>query len=592
MVSVTQIFSMALCHISKLPTDFTRCLHVTYLFSFRAKTRELMITKNQTMANNRCKKHRRLATAVILSISSSFISAFITTVPKSHFLHHHHSKSTTATSLSSGDFLWKVDKVDHISDWVPNNTTQTYPNPLSFKENIPTSWFVGLNDVVAAKVQVNALESLDLTCDINDDECEFDRGVNAEAYILAGPRKEIAFDPKQCKAAIVTCGGLCPGLNTVIREVVMCLRRQYGVEEVYGVQAGYRGFLDSSSWVALDENIVKNLHNQGGSMLGSSRGGHDTEAIVDSLVDQGVNLLFVVGGDGTVRGAAKISEEVKKRGLSIAVAVVPKTIDNDVPLLDRTFGFETAVDAAREAINVANVEAEGFPNGLGVVKVMGRNSGFIAMHSALGSCLADLCLVPEVDFYLDGPGGIVDHLFERILANGKAVVVVAEGAGQNLIAEMNAAGEEIKDASGNVLLNDVGPWLCGQLKSKLDARLKEASVHGDGLTLKYVDPSYMVRGIPPSTSDNLYCLQLAHNAVHGAMSGMTNFLVGSINTRECYVPIELVANKKNVIDTSHQSLWEYVVFSTGQPSFQTNNDAEDDDDNIITTASGGVIVTK
>ena len=527
-----------------------------------------------------------LSTTSLAAAATPFCSAFTApTISRTHTLH------TSTTSL--GEALWKVERVDHLSDWT--GSTKTYPNPLSLKDNVPSSWFIGLNDAVAAKVQVDLLENVDEECEFNFDsdieECEtHDRGLSAEAFILAGPRKEIAFDPKMCKAAIVTCGGLCPGLNSVIREVVMCLRRQYGVPETYGIPAGYRGFLDPTTWRDLDEEAVKNLHNQGGSILGSSRGGHDTAAIVDSLVDQGINLLFVVGGDGTVRGAAKIADEVKARGLPIAVAVVPKTIDNDVPLLDRTFGFETAVEAAREAINVANVEAEGFPHGLGVVKVMGRNSGFIAMHSALGSCVADLCLVPEVEFELEGPGGIVDHLYERLVANDKAVLVVAEGAGQKLMSEMGATGDQVKDASGNVLLDDVGPWLCQQLKKRLDDRLKESSVHGDGLTLKYVDPSYMVRGIKPNTADNLYCLQLAHNAVHGAMSGLSSFLVGSVNTRECYVPIELVANKRNVIDTSHQSLWEYVVFSTGQPSFQTNKDPRNDED-VITTASGGVILS-
>jgi len=218
---------------------------------------------------------------------------------------------------------------------------------------------------------------------------------------------------------------------------------------------------------------------------------------------------------------------------------------------------------------------------------MGRNSGFIAMHSSLGSCVTDLVLVPEVDFYLDGKGGIVDHLYERLLAHDKAVVVVAEGAGQKLMAELGAAGEQVKDASGNVLLDDIGPWLCKQLKQRLDERLEKASAHGDKLTLKYIDPSYMVRGIPPNTADNLYCLQLAHNAVHGAMAGLSSFIVGSVNTKECYVPISLLANKRNVIDTSHQSLWEMVVFSTGQPSFQTNEDEDDKD--AITSASGGKV---
>lgn len=367
----------------------------------------------------------------------------------------------------------------------------------------------------------------------------------------------------------------------------MCLQRQYGVEEVFGIPEGYRGFLSPEIWRPLTIKNVKHLHSQGGSTLGTSRGGHDTKAIVDNLVEQGINLLFVSGGDGTLRGAAKIAEEVKARGLPMAVAMIPKTIDNDVPLLDRTFGFETAVEAAREAIDVANVEAEGFPYGLGVVKVMGRGSGFIAMHSALGCGLADLCLVPEVEFEIDGPGGIAEHLFNRLMENGNALIVVAEGAGQKLMEEMGATGDEVKDLSGNVLLDDVGPWLCNELKKRLDDRLKEASPNGDGLYLKYLDPSYMVRGVPPTTSDNIYCTQLAHNAVHGAMAGLTSFVVGSVNTRECYLPIEMIANKSNIIDVRHQSLWEYVVFATGQPAFQTESDPRDDID-VITSASGGV----
>lgn len=228
---------------------------------------------------------------------------------------------------------------------------------------------------------------------------------------------------------------------------------------------------------------------------------------------------------------------------------------------------------------------------MGVVKVMGRNSGFIAMHSALGSGFADLCLVPEVEFELDP---IVDHLYERLIENNKAVVVVAEGAGQKLMAEMGANGDKVTDASGNVLLDDIGPWLCQQLKKRIDAKLEVAdhndNPHDDKVTLKYVDPSYMVRGVPPNTADNLYCTQLAHNACHGIMSGFSSFLVGSVNTRECYIPINLVANKRNVIDVRHQGMWEYVVFATGQPSFQTEEDPRDDKD-VITTASGGIVLS-
>lgn len=261
-----------------------------------------------------------------------------------------------------------------------------------------------------------------------------------------------------------------------------------------------------------------------------------------------------------------------------------------ISVIDRTFGFETAVEEARKAIEVADVESQGFPLGLGVVKVMGRNSGFIAMHAALGSRVADLCLVPEVDFYLDGPGGIVDHLAERLRTTGKAIVVIAEGAGQDLIAaEMAEKGEQRKDASGNILLEDIGPWLTKKLKAKLDEKLEGKTEYGDKVYPKYIDPSYMVRGVPPNTADNVYCTQLAHNAVHGAFAGFTAFVVGSVNTRECYVPFRVLVNKRNVIDTDHQSLWEYVVFDTGQPCFNKGGDNMDDKA-VTISASGGVIL--
>ena len=260
--------------------------------------------------------------------------------------------------------------------------------------------------------------------------------------------------------------------------------------------------------------------------------------------------------------------------------------------VDRTFGFETAVEAAREAINVANVEAEGFPLGLGIVKVMGRNSGFIGMHATMGSRVVDLCLVPEVDFYLDGEGGIIDHLAERLLQNDKAVVVVAEGAGQKLIAEeKDMATESLQDLSGNKLLDDIGPWLAKKLKEKLNAKLEGKTKHGDSVYIKYVDPSYMVRGVPPNTADNVYCTQLAHNAVHGAFAGLTSFVVGSVNTRGCYVPNRLLVNKRNVIDTERQSMWEYVVFDTGQPCFaKENKEIYQGQEKVTISASGGVIL--
>ncbi|CAJ1933878.1 unnamed protein product [Cylindrotheca closterium] len=471
---------------------------------------------------------------------------------------------------------WNVQHIDLVFD--SNSDRTMFPNPLSQRPNTPLCWFVDGDDAVAADVQV-------------DTEGVSSEGIKikAEAFPLAGPRLNIAFDPQKSIAAVVTCGGLCPGLNTVVREIVMCLRRQYGVPTIYGIPFGYRGFQDRPSWIKLDEKKVRNFHNMGGSFLGSSRGGHDTNAIVDALVEAGINLLFVTGGDGTLRGAAKIAEEIQSRGIEIAVAVIPKTIDNDIPLIDRTFGFESAVDAARRAIDVAVTEAQGFPLGLGVVKVMGRHSGFIAMHATLGSRVVDLCLVPEVDFYLDGEGGIVDHLANRLLENGNAIVVIAEGAGQDLMATLGSNGVTKRDASGNIILDDVGPWLIQQLEPRLNEKVKGKTPFNDQIKFKYVDPSYMVRGIPPSTNDNNFCTQLAHNAVHGAMAGMTSFLVASVNTRGCYLPIDLIANKQNVIDTSNQSLWSYVIFDTHQPTFTQQDDCQRRSDSRM-TASGGVII--
>lgn len=478
--------------------------------------------------------------------------------------------------------LWRIEQVDRVCDTTTAEPPKTYPNPLSLKARIPSSWFVKDTDAVAAKVNVDVHQT-----------CIIDEEAAAPAFLLAGPRQDISFDPSSSRAAIVTCGGLCPGLNTVVREVVMCLRRQYGVQHVYGVQEGYRGFQEPENWLPLNEDVVSNFHNMGGSVLGSSRGGFDIDAIVDSLVAQDINMLFVVGGDGTLRGAAKIAREIQYgRRLPIAVAIIPKTIDNDIPLVDRTFGFETAVEAARDAINVAHVEADGFPLGLGIVKVMGRNSGFIAMHATLGSRVVDLCLVPEVDFYLDGKGGIINHLAERLLENDKAVVVVAEGAGQALIAEELEHKEELTDLSGNVLLDDVGPWLANKLKASLGDKLKGKTKHEDSVYIKYVDPSYMVRGVKPNTADNVYCTQLAHNAVHGAFAGLTSFVVGSVNTRECFVPTRVLVNKRNIIDTAHQSLWKNVVFDTGQPCFQPSGGGGgvNGDNEVTISASGGVIM--
>ncbi|XBH97325.1 hypothetical protein VPH35_127011 [Triticum aestivum] len=338
---------------------------------------------------------------------------------------------------------------------------------------------------------------------------------------------QVYFEPDEVHACIVTCGGLCPGLNTVIREIVCGLSDMYGVTKILGIQGGYRGFYARNT-IDLTPKSVNDIHKRGGTILGSSRGGHDTMKIVDSIQYRGINQVYVIGGDGSQRGAGVIFEEVRKRGLKVAVAGIPKTIDNDIPVIDKSFGFDSAVEEAQRAINAAHVEAGSADNGIGLVKLMGRYSGFIAHYATLASRDVDCCLIPESPFYLEGEGGLFKYIEKRLKENGHMVIVVAEGAGQKLIAEnMKEMGQ---DASGNALLLDVGLWL----SQKINEHFKKNKTT---INLKYIDPTYMIRAIPSNASDNVYCTLLAHSVVHGAMAGYTGFTVGQVNGRHCYIPL-------------------------------------------------------
>ncbi|XP_020519278.1 ATP-dependent 6-phosphofructokinase 4, chloroplastic isoform X3 [Amborella trichopoda] len=293
-------------------------------------------------------------------------------------------------------------------------------------------------------------------------------------------------------------------------------------------KGGYRGFY-SSNTIPLSPKSVNDIHKRGGTILGTSRGGHDTTKIVDSIQDRGINQVYIIGGDGTQKGASVIYKEIERRGLKVSVAGIPKTIDNDITVIDKSFGFDTAVEEAQRAINAAHVEAESVDNGLGIVKLMGRYSGFIAMYATLASRDVDCCLIPESPFYLEGEGGLFDFIEKRLKENGHMVVVLAEGAGQELVAQSMRAVDET-DASGNQLLHDVGLWLAQNVKDHFTTNRKMT------VNLKYVDPTYMIRAIPSNASDNIYCTLLAHGAVHGAMAGYTGFTIGPVNNRHAYIP--------------------------------------------------------
>jgi 6-phosphofructokinase 1 len=375
------------------------------------------------------------------------------------------------------------------------------------------------------------------------------------AFEPAGPRRKIFFDPSKTRAGIVTCGGLCPGFNDVIRALVMELHYRYGVRKIYGFCNGYQGFIAKYRRAVLDltPRVVSDINEHGGTILGTSRGQQDAGEIVDCLEQMSINVLFVIGGDGTLRGAMQITREIANRGGKIAVVGVPKTIDNDIMFIDQSFGFQTAFHEAAKSIQAAHVEAKASPNGVGLVKLMGRHSGFIACYAALALNDANFVLIPEVPFCLDGPGGLLNHLKMQLEESGHAVIVVAEGAGQHLL----ECSHSDKDASGNARLHCVGTFLRHAVAEHF-AKL------GMELNLKYIDPSYAIRSVPANPHDSVYCLRLGHNAVHAAMSGRTEMVVGRWHGRFVNVPMPLSIRERNTVDPDGD-LWMSVLESTGQP---------------------------
>ena len=385
---------------------------------------------------------------------------------------------------------------------------------------------------------------------------ELSEEVNAPFSVCleaAGPRKKLYFDTTRAKCAIVTCGGLCPGINDVIRAIVMEAFHAYNVPSILGIPYGLEGFIPKYGHVPVEltPSSVSDIHRFGGTMLGSSRGPQSPEEIVDTLERSNVNVLFVIGGDGTMKAALAISGEVQSRGLKISVIGIPKTIDNDINFIPQSFGFETAAFKATEAIECAHTEACGVPNGIGLVKLMGRESGFIAARAALALKEVNFVLIPEAPFAFEGEGGLLPALEERLRSRGHAVIVAAEGAGQHLMESHNG-----KDASGNPVLGDVADLLRKNISDYLGKR-------GIDHSMKYIDPSYIIRSIPANANDKVYCGFLGQYAVHAAMAGRTDMVVGKIQDRYVHLPLELVTRKRRKLNI-YSDLWRAVLESTGQ----------------------------
>ena len=419
----------------------------------------------------------------------------------------------------------------------------TVPSPLQGRSY---SCFVSDNDRVLARVSVRNMED------------NIANGRTPASFELAGPRRQIYFNPEGLKCAIVTCGGLCPGINDVIRSIVLSLNYGYGVKKIYGIRYGLRGFVPGNGLDPVDLTVdsVNSIHEHGGTVLGSSRGPQPVDLIVDRLVSLDVSILFIIGGDGTFRAGARIAEEVRNRGLDIAIVAVPKTIDNDIYLVSKTFGFDTAVEMACQSIRCAHTEAIGAPNCVGLVKVMGRYSGFIAAAATAALREVNFCLIPESDFDMDGPGGFLDSLEKRLKARSHAVVVVAEGAGQKYV----SGPDQARDPSGNVKLGDIGLFMRDRIKEYFASVNKEVFV-------RYIDPSYIIRSVPANVDDRLYCGNLGQNAVHAAMAGKTAMMVSYWNDRYVHVPLMAAVSRSKRVNLRSR-FWMSVLESTGQSSLK------------------------
>ncbi|PKN33335.1 MAG: diphosphate--fructose-6-phosphate 1-phosphotransferase [Deltaproteobacteria bacterium HGW-Deltaproteobacteria-19] len=378
---------------------------------------------------------------------------------------------------------------------------------------------------------------------------------------VAGPREKIFFDPSKTKAAIVTCGGLCPGINDVIRAIVMELYHRYGVRNIQGIRYGFQGLVPKygHALMELTPDTVKDIHGLGGSCLSSSRGRQEIGEMVDALRRMNVDIFFCIGGDGTMRATENITREIMRRNLSIGVIGIPKTIDNDLNLIQKTFGYDTAISEAVRVIQCAHVEAKGAPHGIGLVKLMGRLSGHIAVGAALAQSETNFVLIPEVPFDLDGEKGFLKALEQRLRERQHCVILVAEGAGQDLMPHNGKEHET--DASGNIRLLDIGLFL----KDRIERHFQTVGLE---INLKYIDPSYTLRSVPASASDSIYCSALGQYAVHAGMAGKTGMLVGLMKDEHVHLPLKAVTSGKQVDPMGN--LWMRVLESTGQPPSMKN----------------------
>ncbi len=454
-----------------------------------------------------------------------------------------HEKNNPGVCDTDTDLIDELGIDPSLNTEIASLGKPSVPSPFTARSY---SCFVSDHDRVLARISVRNLQK------------NLDAGASPASFELAGPRREIFFEPSNLSCGIVTCGGLCPGINDVIRSIVLTLHFGYGVRRIYGFRFGFRGLNPEYGLEPMELTVdsVNGIHEYGGTILGSSRGPQPVDVMVDTLERMNISILFIIGGDGTFRAGAGIADEIKRRGSKISVVAVPKTIDNDIYLVSKTFGFDTAVEMACQSIRCAHTEATGAPNCVGLVKLMGRYSGFIAAAATVALREVNFCLIPESDFDLEGPGGFLDALEKRLDARSHAVVVVAEGAGQKYV----SGPEQERDPSGNVKLGDIGLFMRDRIRQHFAELKKEVFV-------RYIDPSYIIRSVPANVDDRLYCGNLGQNAVHAAMAGKTSMMVSYWNDRYVHVPLHAATSRRKMVNLKSR-FWMSVLESTGQSSLK------------------------
>jgi 6-phosphofructokinase 1 len=411
----------------------------------------------------------------------------------------------------------------------PLNLKTLFPNKLPFPSPL-SSKFIAFTLPKQRSFFTEAIAR-----DLNQVKKRFNR------YLLAEPSSTLFWDPKEVRAAIVTCGGISPGVNCCIREIVHMLEI-YGVEKVYGVKKGYKGVTDESCWMKLRLANIENIHLYGGSYLISGRGHEEAKEIGKMLMKKKINHLYLIGGHGTFRGAGQIQAFLEASDYMCSIVGIPTTIDNDIPYLDSCFGFRTVVAEATAAIQAAFVEATGVPRGVGIVKLLGRKSGFVSLFSTTASGVVDLALLPEMQTI--ELGRVIRHVKSLIDQKGFAVIVVTEGC--------VFGTDEPYDCAGILLKN----------------KLNEHSTHKQlNWTIKYIDPSTQIRAVPANAYDAVFCSMLAHNAVHAAFSGYTGVTSARCNDRYVLLPANLIGETPRKQVNLAGRWFLRMVMITGQPQF-------------------------